>query len=67
MLAHNFSSRTQEAKAGRCLSSSQPSLYSKFQDSQGFIVTLDPILNNNSHPKRNFKINFLGLERWVSS
>ena len=37
MLAHAFNPSTEEAEAGRSLSSSQPGLLNKFQDRQCYI------------------------------
>jgi hypothetical protein len=40
VVAHAFNPSTQEAEAGRFLSSSQPGLQSDFQDSQGYTEKL---------------------------
>ena len=45
VVAHAFTPRTQEAEAGRFLSSRQPGLQSEFQDSQGY--TEKPCLEKN--------------------
>jgi hypothetical protein len=67
MVAHTFNPSTQEAEAGRFLSSTQPGLQSEFQDSQDY--TEKPCLKQNKTKQNKTKQNkkILKESTWIQT